>query len=126
TTFYPMLHASRLARGRSLFAEVDCPELEAGKYGSVPALETAVAYDEEKGEAAVFAVNRSLDEDMDLAIKLSGYGKPVKTEHIALRCSDLKAVNSADRPDAVLPEIISPDKKTVLSKHSWNVIRFSY
>ena len=109
-----------------LRSSVSCEEYNAGRYGSVPYLESVVTVDEEKRQITVLAVNRSLDEDMDLAIKLSGYGKPVKTEHIALRCSDLKAVNSADRPDAVLPEIISPDKKTVLSKHSWNVIRFSY
>ena len=126
TIYYPMLHACSYASGKTLRSSVSCEEYDAGRYGTVPYLESVVTVDEEKRQITVLAVNRSLDEDMDLTIELSGYGKPVKTEHIALRCPDLKAVNSADRPDAVLPEIVPPAEKTVLSKHSWNVIRFGY
>ena len=34
----------------------------------MPYLHTSVVYNEEKGEVAVFAVNRSLDEDMELTV----------------------------------------------------------
>ena len=125
TIFYPMLHASRFARGESLRAAVECPELEAGKYGSVPALEAAVAFDEASGEATVLAVNRSLSEDMELECGLRGCGGLTLAEHTVLYSGDLKAVNTADAPDAVKPSSLPvAGGAPILPKHSWNVLRY--
>ncbi len=125
TIFYPMLHASRHARGTSLRAGVECPELAAGKYGSVPALEAAVSFDEGKGEVTVLAVNRSLSEDMELEFELSGCGEVTLFEHTVMYCDDLKAVNTADTPDTVKPASLpAVGGAPVLPKHSWNVLRY--
>ncbi len=126
TIFYPMLHASSMARGVSLRTAVVCPELEAGKYGKVPALEAAATYDADAGEITVFAVNRSLTEDMELSAVLSGFGGAKLTGHLVLSCDDLKAVNTADAPDTVRP-VSAPvtEALPVLPKHSWNVLRYS-
>ena len=39
---------------------------------------------------------------------------------------DMKAVNTADDPDRILPRELPLSEKTVLPAHSWNVIRFRY
>ena len=77
----------------------------------------------------VFAVNRSLDEELELETELRGYGELALDKHIVLTNTDVKAVNSKDNPNNVAP---TEDGKTavdqntvrsVLAPLSWNVIR---
>jgi len=50
-------------------------------------------------------------------------------EHITLTNDDMKAVNTADNPDNVIPEangnaaLKDGTLRATLGKHSWNVIR---
>jgi alpha-N-arabinofuranosidase len=93
------------------------------RYGEVPYLEAIATVD--GGELTVFAVNRSLDEDMELELDISGFGKLELMEHIVLNCEDLKAVNTADKPDAVSPSTGNTARIIAeLGKHSWNVLRY--
>jgi len=124
TIFYPFMHASCFGNGTSLRTAIDCPSYEAGKYGAVPYLEAITVANEQAGEIVVFAVNRSLTEEMELDIEVGGYGDLIKLEHTVLSCDDLKAVNTADAPDTVTPVTLELTEKTMLPKHSWNVIRF--
>ena len=124
TIFYPFMHASAHGRGVSLQTQVECPDYDAGKYGRTPYVEAiAVACGE---EITVFAVNRSLTEEMELDIQIGGYGELKKRSHTVLTCGDLKAVNTADAPDTVTPRELPPEEKTVLPRHSWNVIRLGH
>ena len=92
-------------------------------YGEVPYVEAIAVLSGD--ELTVFAVNRSLKEKVTLSLELTGFGKPALIEHIQLNHTNLKAVNTAEAPENVVP---SPGgtrgTKAKLEKHSWNVIRY--
>jgi len=85
---------------------------------------------EEKKELTVFAVNRSLEENIDFEIDLRDFNKVELIEHIVLENDDMKATNTVDNPNNVVPhnkgitKINSASAVATLNKHSWNVIRF--
>jgi alpha-L-arabinofuranosidase len=43
-----------------------------------------------------------------------------------MNSDDLKAYNTADNPNRVMPETKTPSDEIILPKHSWNVIRYKY
>jgi alpha-N-arabinofuranosidase len=123
TIFWPFLHASLYGRGIALDCIVDCARYQTKAYGDVPYVEAVATL--EAGVITVFAVNRSLEEEVALQLALSGFGEPELLSHIQLNCSDLKAVNTRDDPDAVKPRTGKTEGMTaILEKHSWNVIRY--
>ncbi len=126
TIFYPFLDASLHGNGVSLRTAVECGSYQAGKYGETSYLESIAVANEQAREIVVFAVNRSLTEEMELEIQVTGYGDLEKLSHRVLFCEDLKAVNTADAPDTVAPGELPLAEATVLPKHSWNVIRYRY
>ncbi len=126
TIFYPFFHASSFARGETLQTSVTCDRYDAGKYGMAPYVESVVTVDKEKQEITVLAVNRSLTEDVDVNIEINGFGKLQKIEHLILTNDDMKACNTADAPNTVVPTKAPRTIETILPKHSWNVVRFGY
>ena len=126
TIFYPFLDASLHGNGVSLRTAVECGSYQAGKYGETSYLESIAVANEQAREIVVFAVNRSLTEEMELEIQVTGYGDLENVSHRVLFCEDLKAVNTADAPDTVVPGELPLTEATVLPKHSWNVIRYRY
>ncbi|WP_294470683.1 alpha-N-arabinofuranosidase [uncultured Ruminococcus sp.] len=121
TIFYPFMHASLYGRGTALRPETVCECCDAGKLKDVPHI-TAAAVENADGGITVFAVNRSLDDDCELEIALpDGYEL---SEQFELYSDDLKAVNSLDAPDNVTPAKVMPNGERVISRHSWNVLRF--
>lgn len=77
---------------------------------------------EDENELAVFAVNRSLDSECELSINLLGNSNYRPYQHIALEGGDLKAVNTADEPENVIPIVKDIAGKLTLAPHSWNMI----
>lgn len=126
TIFYPFLHASAYARGEVLKTCVESECYDAGKYGMVPYIESVVTVNQETGEMTVLAVNRNLTQDLEVDIQIHGYGELEKIQHIVLTHDDMKAVNTADAPDTVVPAELPLSAGTVLPKHSWNVIRYRF
>ena len=60
--------------------------------------------DEEKETVTLFAVNKSLDEDMELTCDLRQFeGYQVK-KHVVLTHEDVKAENTEEHPDTVAPQ----------------------
>ena len=131
TIFYPFMHASNYGRGTALIPVVSCDNYSTQKIKEVPYVETIGIMNEDKKELTVFAVNRSLEEDIDFEIDLRDFANASLIEHIVLEHDDMKAVNTADEPDTVVPHNngvtnVSQNKAVAkLNKHSWNVIRFS-
>jgi len=122
TIFWPFMHASCYGRGTALRCVVDCDGYRSPAYGDVPYIEAAAV--QNGSELTVFAVNRSLEEDITLDLDLSGFGNPELIEHIKLNNEDLKAVNTAAQPDAVMPSGgPAAGLSAKLEKHSWNVLR---
>ena len=128
TIFYPFAYASQNGRGVAMQTVCNCESYLSSDKFRTPYLEHAVIHNEERREITVFAVNRSLEEDMALDIAFENFERLQAAEHIELYADDLKAVNTAEQ-ETVAPAAreIAPDQKTViLKKHSWNMIRYTY
>jgi alpha-N-arabinofuranosidase len=103
TIFHPFAQASRAARGNALRLKVETGIFAAGKQEAAPLLVTSVVHDPETGAATVFALNRSLDEEMTLTAELRNMGaRQLESAH-ELHDADLKAANTKDAPDRVAP-----------------------
>jgi len=132
TIFYPFMHASAFGRGTVLNGKVNSEKYDSKEYCDVPYLETVTVHNEEKGEVAIFAVNRNLKEAMDLEVDLYDLGGLKLIEHLCLNNADLKAANSAAE-EKVKPAALSGARlensggkirlEARLPPASWNVIR---
>ena len=74
TTFFPFAVTSRLARGVTLELKLDCPTYESERHGVVPVVDAVATHDDATGDTAVFLVNRSLDEAVEIVIDTSILG----------------------------------------------------
>jgi alpha-N-arabinofuranosidase len=130
TTFWPFALTARLARGDALRVEPSSPLIDTAAYGPVPALTAAASFDVEAGQAALFAVNRSLTEPLTLTADLRALPGARLLTHRVLADDDLRATNTQARPDRVVPRELSgrvdDGRLTVsLPPASWNVLSFS-
>jgi alpha-N-arabinofuranosidase len=132
TIFYPYMFASRFGRGTTLKPIIKSDTYETSYNCTVPYVEASVIQNSEKRELIVFAVNRSLDEDMELNLVLEGFDTASLFEHVELFNEDLKAVNTAENSDTITPtkretdSTPSANQTIKLKKHSWNMLRFNY
>ena len=130
TIFYPFMHASKYGRGVVLMPMLSTDTHDTSKHDHVTDVDSVAVYNEEKEELTIFAVNRTLDADIELTTDMRGMEGYKVTEHIVLENSDLKAVNCAGGQH-VLPKTVERSKMdggimtSMLHKASWNVIRLS-
>lgn len=129
TIFYPFAQATRFAHGRVLRPVIESPSYEAKTHPEIPYLCACVVDDEATGTTTVFALNRHLTESMQLRIELRGLGTTRTLDHaLALHHSNMKATNTKDAPNTVVPEnnpYVQVDGETILAElkpGSWNVI----
>lgn len=129
--YYPFVHTSKHGRGTALMTKVKCETYEASQIGTVPIIDSAAVLSEDEKSLAVFAINRSMEKDIDLEISLRDFDNFTLEEHIVLENDDLDACNTAADPNRVAPHsngktVIDGDKAIAhLDKLSWNVIRFT-
>lgn len=127
TIFYPLMHVSNMGRGIVLKNIIDSPKYDAGKYTDVPVLDCAVIWNNEKETLTIFAVNKDLDEDLEVKCDLRQFDGYTIKSHIMLCSDNLKAVNT-EKAVSVRPHnggVSSFDSGTFtakLNRHSWNVI----
>ena len=126
TIFHPFCHASNFARGEALQTLVTSPEYDGGQYGATPYVEAVVTVNRKEKQITVLAVNRSLEEDAQLDLRIGGFVGLKKLRHLVLTHEDMKATNTADAPDRVSPVELPRTEETVLPKHSWNTLIFRY
>ncbi|MBF8377278.1 alpha-N-arabinofuranosidase [Alicyclobacillus mali] len=128
TIFYPFAHASNLARGVVLHAPVESPKYDSKDFTDVPYLEAVPVWNEAAGELVLLAVNRA-EEPLALDVDLRGFPNARSKEHIVLTHPNMKAVNTKDRPDEVVPQkrsigAVDAGRLSVeLPALSWNVLR---
>ena len=128
TIFYPFMHASQYGRGFALLPVIHSPKFDTSKHEDVTAVEAVSVYNEERDEVTIFAVNRSLTEDAQMAVDVRSFEGYRVLEHIVLESNDLKAVNSS-LEQKVAPKSTSQSVMdggvvtSLLHKASWNVIR---
>lgn len=131
TIYYPYMHASVFGIGTVLNTIVKAPVYESKTYGTASYVDSVIINNEENNELTIFAVNKNLEEDIELSCDLRQFSDYKITEHIVLSHNDMKAENTEANKDNVKPFASSASKNdkgaftTILTKHSWNVIRLS-
>ena len=133
TIFYPYMLTSVFGRGTVLNTQVLTPIYESKTYGEAPYLDSVCVWDEEKDTLTIFAVNKSLDEDMEVSCDLRQFEGYKIVEHIVLNNDNLQAVNTETQPENVVPVKASAEcskldggkLEAVFAKHSWNMIRLA-
>jgi alpha-N-arabinofuranosidase len=129
TIFHPFAQAARWARGEVLRPVIESPGFANTRHGELPYLCASVVDDAAAGRTAVFLLNRSLTDEMDLSITLRGLGverELVQAEQ--LHSADLDAANTLDAPDRVAPQrlegvrIDGEQLRVTLKPASWNAI----
>ena len=129
TIYYPFLHASVYGRGRALSLNVKSPTYEDDEFGTVPFVDGVAVANEEEETITIFAINRSLEDDIVLDGNAADYSDYFVCEHSILANDDISAGNTAANPDNVIPKSNGnahlADGKLIatLPKVSWNVIR---
>lgn len=125
TIFYPFMYASVYGNGDALRTVTECDCYLSSDKREVPYVASSIIYNKDREEVLVFAVNRSLDEDMELEISLEGFENAKLIEHTELYSDDLKATNDKDT-ERVSPRHVEVEKDAlvILKKHSWNMLRY--
>ncbi|NRW28087.1 alpha-L-arabinofuranosidase [Clostridium beijerinckii] len=128
TIYYPYLHASKYGRGIALQPVVSSPKHDTIDFTDVKDVESIAVYNEEKEEVTIFAVNRNLEEDIELTCDVRSFEGFKIIEHIVLEHDNMKIVNSPTG-EAVTPKSVDRSNlvdgiiTSSLGKASWNVIR---
>ena len=128
TIYWPLLHASRYGRGTALRAVVDTPVYDCEDYQGVPVLDATAAVAED-GAVTIFAVNRDMQEGLELSVDLRDFPGLSKIEHTLLHHDDVKAINTEENPDNVSPVMVKGGSldggrlTITVPALSWNVIR---
>jgi alpha-N-arabinofuranosidase len=132
TIFYPFMDASMYGRGTVLRCPVTVDKYDTKDFNDVPYLDAVAVFNGEKDGITIFAVNRNLNDAINLDAEIAGFGGMVLSGHRILKNDDLNAVNSING-EKVKPFIqqggVIENKsgslflKAVLPAASWNVIR---
>jgi alpha-N-arabinofuranosidase len=104
TTFFPFALTSKLARGTALELKLDSPTYDTEAYGAVPIVDAVVTHDEDGRGTTVFAVNRSLTEEVTLEIDTLALGPVARASATSLYDDDIHAANTLDDPERVAPK----------------------
>jgi alpha-N-arabinofuranosidase len=124
------MHASVYGRGTVLNTIVKAPSYDS-KHGDAPYLDSVVIADDEHDTLTIFAVNKNLEEDIEMTCDLRQYQGYKVAEHIVLTHEDLMAENTEKTPDKVKPVTMKNSKiekgilTSILPAKSWNVIRLT-
>jgi alpha-N-arabinofuranosidase len=101
--YHPFAMMAQSARGKSLRPALTCPTYAAGARGDTPVLDVSVSLAND-GELAVFAVNRSQAEPVELSIHVAD-AKAMRINGVEqLSGNDPKAANSWENPNLLVPQ----------------------
>ncbi|MEV6981705.1 alpha-N-arabinofuranosidase [Sphaerisporangium sp. NPDC051017] len=129
TIFHPFALTARHARGEVLRVEPECPTIDTGRYGEVPAVWATATRDPETGEIALFAVNR--DRRGPLPVEIALPEDMRVAEHLELADDDPSARNTAADPQRVVPlqgtglALDGRRATLTLPPVSWTIVRFA-
>lgn len=129
TIYYPYWLTGKYGQGIVLQTQVDSPAYQNKKYGDVPYVDCVTVYHDEADELVIFAVNKSLNEDIPFEMELRQFADYHVIEHVTMQDEDLYAVNTQENPDRIVPASCADSGvennclKAVLKHKSWNMIR---
>jgi len=111
TTFFPFALTARLARGVALELKLTSPTYDTASYGEVCVVDAVATHDASTGDTAVFMVNRSLTETVDLAVDVSHLGEVEVVDAQTLHDDDIHAKNTLNDRERVA---LKPNKSHVI------------
>jgi alpha-N-arabinofuranosidase len=129
TIYWPFLHASLHGRGIALRPVINSPLYDCADFAGVPLLDAAAVLGDDDS-LTIFAVNRSLQDDLALSCDLRAFQSLKFKEHIVLHHDNPSAVNTESAPDTVVPVVRQDCQsedgffKVQIPALSWNVLRF--
>ncbi len=94
TIFFPFATTSRLAQGTALDVRLEAPTYETEAYGSVPLIDAVATHDADSATTSLFLVNRSLDDEAEIVVDVSGLGDVSARSAQSLYDEDLRAANT--------------------------------
>lgn len=128
TTFFPFSVTSRLARGEVLLPRVVSETYSTAVYGEAPLVDVVATTDSTTGNSAVFLVNRSQTDVIEVSVDVSDLHAAVITEAQTLHDEDVYAKNTlADQFRVGLKELTGAELEngilTVqLAPVSWSAV----
>ncbi len=130
TIYWPFLDASTHGRGTVLNTVVHCPTYDNASRDKTPVVQAVAVHN---GDAiTVFALNRDPSGNpVEIDVTLRGFDRFPNATHRVLRDNDLKACNTLDHQDRIVPTDAPAPKveegklTATLPGLSWNVIRLS-
>ena len=124
--FYPFMQVSNYGRGTVLTPIEYSPTYSSKAFERVPYLESIAVVNEEKNEVIIFAVNKSLNEDMELKILSDGFDFDRVIEATEFEGYALKQTNENGQMHIRANNRIENGQQTTtinLKPASWNMIR---
>ena len=95
---------------------------------AVPYLKLAVVHDEAAHALNVFALNRSLDQELALEVEARSFDGLRLAQALTMRNDDLEATNTREAPERVVPVALEAVRveggtmRATLRPASWNVV----
>ncbi|MEZ0537724.1 alpha-N-arabinofuranosidase [Caldicellulosiruptoraceae bacterium PP1] len=132
TIYYPYMYTSVFGRGTALMPIIHSEKYDSKEITDVPYIDSIAVVNEEKRELVIFGINRDLEEDSIVEINLGGFENIQFKEQVVYINDDIKAKNTPDNPNNVIPQkrndvkIEGSSVECVFPKLSWNMIRLSY
>jgi alpha-N-arabinofuranosidase len=131
TIYYPFYHGSRFGHGVALDVAVQSPTYDDAEFDAVPYVDAVATFDEAASSLTLFALNRHLTDALPLTGDARAFPGWRVAEHITLSHPDLKAANTQDQPNRVVPKangdaaLAAGQLTATLPPASWNVIRMT-
>jgi len=128
TTFYPFSQAANYGHGTALRSVIESETYDSREYKDVPFLESIAIHNEEAGEIIIFAVNRSVEQEIDLTVSLGGFNLSKVIEFSEMSGYDVKQTNTKEDASIVpkASDAVELNAQTLTAKLnplSWNMIR---
>ncbi|MEW6045978.1 MAG: alpha-N-arabinofuranosidase [Bacillota bacterium] len=131
TIYYPFMHASVYGRGDVLDPVVSSPVYDSRDLTDVPVIEAAAVLRADPEELTLFVVNRDTEGPVLLECQARQFEAYRVVEHIVLEHADVKATNTEQHPNNVVPHsrgdaaAANGTVTATLPRLSWNVIRLA-
>ncbi len=131
SVYYPLQLAARHAAGTALRVAVEAPDMDTRKYGRVPAIDAAATLDEQRGELALFLVNRHASEAAQASVQLGRWPGARLVDSLVIGGGDPWETNTRQRPDRVVPRgnpqtaLDGISLEVSLPAASWSVVRLA-
>lgn len=102
--YYPLQYASKYGRGTALQIVATGPTYDCDVAQDVPYLDLSAVLHDDGKTIAIFALNRSLSDPLEVSVDLQGYKNVSIIRHETLSGENLKATNTAESQHQVVPE----------------------